>query len=253
MTDFSPAHTAILESVPTDAGSRVVEETVSYDHDGYALEGYFAHDESIETPKPTVLVIHDWTGLREYPKARAQMLARLGYAAFAIDMYGVGIRPTGDDAATEAGKYYQDQELMRSRVRAAFDWASADPRVDSARIAVIGYCFGGSSALEFARTDAPIAGVATFHGALISHQPADVSHLDAPILILTGGADDVVPDSAVTALQDELRTRDDIDWQVITYSGAPHAFTLPEIPMYRPVADARSWRELEAFLTEIFV
>lgn len=253
MTEFSPAHQAIIDSVPLAPDSSIVEETIAYEHDGQALEGYLATDESIAGPKPTVLIVHDWTGLREYPKARAQMLARLGYTAFAVDVYGTGIRFDGDGAGAEAGKYYADLELMRARVQAGYDRAASDPRVDASRIVVIGYCFGGSAALEFVRTGAELRGAVSFHGGLITHEPADVAAIAAPILVLTGAADDVVPDEAVVAFENELRTRPELSWQVTSYSGTPHAFTLPEIPNYRPVPDARSWRELVGFLEEVMV
>ncbi len=252
MTQFSPAHRTLIDSVPLRPGSRIAEETIAYDHDGYALEGYLAHDETIDGPRPGVLVIHDWTGLREYPKARATMLARLGYVGFALDVYGVGVRPTGDAAREQVQKYYADLPLLRARVRAGYERMIADPSVDASRTAVIGYCFGGSAALEFARTGAAVRGVASFHGGLIAHEPPEVDAIAASLLVLTGGADPVVPDDAIAAFQDELRTRPEVEWQVVTYSGAPHAFTLPELDTYRPTADARSWRELVGFLEELF-
>ncbi len=252
VTTFSAEHQALLDSVPAGAGARIEEETVDYDHEGTPLEGYFTHDAAITDPKPLVLVVHDWTGLREYPKARAQMLARLGYAAFAVDVYGKGIRPEGEEApAAEAGKYYGDLPLLRARVQAGYDKAIADPRVDASRVVVIGYCFGGSAALEFARTGADLRGVASFHGALVVHDPSDAKQIKAPLLILTGAADPVVPDDNVIAFENELRAAD-VDFEVVTYSGAPHAFTLPGIPPYRPKADARSWQRLTGFLTEVF-
>jgi dienelactone hydrolase len=252
VTAFSSAHQALLDSVPARAGAQIVEETVDYDHDGTALEGYLAHEAAITQRKPGVLVVHDWTGLREYPKVRAQMLARLGYAAFAADIYGAGIRPTGEQApAAEAQKYYGNVQLFRARVRAGYDRLVADPRVDPERIAIIGYCFGGSGALEFARTGAALRGVASFHGALVAHDPSDASAIRTPLLILSGAADPVVPDEAVVAFENEMRGAD-VDFEIISYSGAPHAFTLPEVPNYRPKADARSWQRLTGFLNEVF-
>jgi len=182
------------------------------------------------------------------------MLARLGYVGFAIDVYGAGIRfgAGQDGAAQEAGKYYGDLELMRERVRVGFERAIADERVDAGNVAVIGYCFGGSASIEFARTGAAIKGVASFHGGLVVHEPADVEKVSAPLLIMTGGADDVVPDDTIVAFENELRSNPAIDWQLVNYSGAPHAFTLPEIPNYRQAADTRSWRELVGFLDEVF-
>jgi dienelactone hydrolase len=252
MTEFSAIHQQLIDSVPLDGAADIRDETVTYQLDGVDLEGYIAWNASAPGPRPGVVVIHDWTGLREYPKARAQMLARLGYVGIAIDIYGMGVRPTGDAAAEEAGRYYQDPDLLRSRVGAGFRMATADPRVDSDRVAVIGYCFGGSATLEFARSGAPARGFASFHGALSTHEPADVDAIAAPLLVLTGGSDPVVPDDAVVAFENELRRRDDLDWQVVTYAGAPHAFTLPGIANYRPTADRRSWNALEAFLTEVF-
>ncbi|GGM16131.1 dienelactone hydrolase family protein [Dactylosporangium sucinum] len=252
MTELSAVHQQLVETVPAGAGARIEACAVAYEHEGQALEGYAAHDTAIVEPKPAVLVIHDWTGLREYPKARAQMLARLGYYGFAVDIYGAGRRFDGhEESAAEAGKYYGDLELMRARVRAAYDLVAKDPAVDPARISVIGYCFGGSAALEFARTGAPLVGAVSFHGRLLTHEPADVAAISGSLLIATGAADPVVPDEAVAAFQDELRTRPELDWQVTSYSGAPHGFTLPGTPAYRAVADRRSWRELVGFLEEV--
>ncbi|MFI1995392.1 dienelactone hydrolase family protein [Actinoplanes sp. NPDC020271] len=253
MTELSPLHQELVDTVPAGAGTRIETVTVAYEHDGQPLEGYAAHDAAITERKPAVIVVHDWTGLREYPKARAQMLARLGYYAFAADIYGTGRRfESADDCAAEAGKYYGDLPLMRARVRAAYDLVAEDPAVDLERIVVIGYCFGGSAALEFSRDGAALRGVVSLHGRLIAHEPAEVGAISGALLVLTGGADDVVPDSAIVAFQDELRTRADLDWQVTVYSGADHAFSLPGTPAYHPVADRRSWRDLVAFLEEVF-
>ena len=253
MSDLSVVHQQLVDAVPLSTSSRIEEGPVRYEHEGRPLEGYAAHDTAISDRKPAVIVIHDWSGLREYPKARAQMLARLGYYSFAADLYGVGRRfETSAESSAEAGRYYQDLDLMRARVRAAYDVVAKEPAVDPNRIAVIGYCFGGSAALEFARTGVALAGTVSFHGRLIAHDPADVDAVTGPLLILTGGADPVVPDEAVVAFQNELRTRDNLDWQVTTYAGAPHAFTLPGLPNYHEVADRRSWRELVGFLADAF-
>ena len=252
MIKLSTAHEALVATVPARPGEQLEETAVGYDHDGHELEGYAVHDASIPGPKPAVLVVHDWTGLREYPKARARMLARLGYYAFAVDVYGKG--RTFDDhgpASAEAHKYYGDLPLLRARVRAGYDAAAAQPAADPARIAVIGYCFGGSAALEFARTGALLAATATFHGALIAHDPPEVADISGPLLVETGGADPVVPDEAVLSLENELRTRPALDWTVTVHAGAPHGFTLPG-DAYREKADRRSWRALTGLLAEVF-
>jgi dienelactone hydrolase len=238
--------------VPAGAGARIEGETVEYKHEDTALEGYLAHDAAITERRPAVLVVHDWTGLRDYPKVRAQMLARLGYVAFAVDVYGAGVRPEGFEAASaEASKYYGNVPLFRARVQAGYERLIADPRVDPERVVVIGYCFGGSAALEFTRTGAPLRGAVSFHGALNVHEPSDAGAIKAPLLILTGAADPVVPDEAVVAYENELRAAD-VDFEITSYSGAPHAFTLPEVDAYRPKADARSWQRLTGFLDEVF-
>ncbi|GLY31952.1 dienelactone hydrolase family protein [Kineosporia sp. NBRC 101731] len=251
MTDFSPVHRDLIDRVPLSPDARIEEEVVVYDHNGVTLEGFVVFDAALTGPRPAVVVVHDWTGLREYPKARAHMLARLGYFVFCADIYGQGRRfEAVEDCQTEAGKYYGDLPLLRARVGAAYDRVVLDERSDNARIAVIGYCFGGSAALEFARAGAPVAATVSFHGGLVVHEPADVDKITGPLLVLTGGSDPVVPDETLVAFENELRTRDDLDWTVTTYAGAPHAFTLPGTPPYRELADRRSWRAMLDLFSE---
>lgn len=250
---LAPAFQTLLEQVPIGDRSVIEAETVHYEHEGTPLEGYLARDASVDERRPAVLVLHDWLGVGDNVRMRAQMLARTGYVAFAADLYGAGVRPTGDAASAEAGKYYRDLPLLRSRVAAGFSWLQQHPAVDPARLAVIGYCFGGTAALEFARTGAPARAVVSFHGGLIAHDPSDAAQIAASLLVLTGGSDPVVPDEAVVAFEQELRGAPHVDWQMTTYSGAPHAFTIPGTDRYRPVADARSWRALVCFLDEVFV
>jgi dienelactone hydrolase len=252
MTSLAPALADLLASVPAPSGGDVRSERIPYSQAGTALDGYLAWDAARSEPRPGILVLHDWVGEGDYVQARAQMLARLGYVAFAADLYGAGVRPADQaDASATASRYYADLPLLRERVRAGYGVLRDDVRVDADRLVVLGYCFGGSAALEFARTGAALRAAISFHGALIAHDPADVDRLACPLLVLTGGADPVVPDEAVVAFEDELRTRDDLDWQVVTYSGAPHAFTRPGTPAYRARADARSWRSMRDLLDEV--
>ncbi|GAA1447365.1 dienelactone hydrolase family protein [Leifsonia poae] len=252
MPSLSPAHEALLAQVPIRPHSVIDAEVIAYEHEGLALEGYLARDVQADERKPAVLILHDWHGVGDNVRMRAQMLARLGYVAFAADLYGAGVRPTGDDASAEATKYYRDLPLLRSRVSAGFTTLLQHPAVDPARLAVIGYCFGGTAALEFARTGAPARGVVSFHGGLVTHDPSDAGAIAASLLVLTGASDPVVPDDAVVAFENELRAAPHVDWQVTSYSGAPHAFTIPGTDRYRPVADARSWRAMVCFLDEVF-
>jgi dienelactone hydrolase len=251
MTPTEPdPHARLVDSVPVGEDARVEVRDVDYEHDGVALRGYEARDVSRPGPLPAVLVVHDWYGLRDYAKARAQMLARLGYHAFAVDVYGAGRTfDTFEPAAAESQRYTSDLSLLTRRVRAAYDLVAGDDRVDAARISIIGYCFGGTAALEFARTGAPLVLTASFHGTLRAHEPAEVDRIRGSVLIATGAADPVVPDDALLAFENELRTREDLDWQVLLYSGAPHAFTLPGTPAYREAANRRSWDALVSELT----
>ncbi|WP_243065057.1 dienelactone hydrolase family protein [Humibacter sp. RRB41] len=251
MPEFSAAHDELLAHVPLPHGAKIESSPITYGHDGTELEGYVSHDAAANEPRPGILIVHDWLGVGPNVEVRAQMLARLGYVAFAADIYGAAERPTPETASTLVGKYYGDLPLMRARVQAAYDTLIELPQVDETRIAVIGYCFGGSAALEFARTGADIRGVVSFHGRLITHDPSDADAIRAKLLILTGGVDPVVSDDDLHAFQDELRAVPGLDWQTVIYSGAPHAFTVPG-EKYRPLADARSWRAQLDFFDEIF-
>jgi dienelactone hydrolase len=247
---LSPAHEALLAAVPLPLESRIETADVVYRHDDAELEGYLAYDAAADGPRPGVLIVHDWTGVGDNVKMRAQMLARLGYVAFAADVYGKGVRPEREQAAAVAGRFYNDLPLLRARVAAGVAELAANPAVDPTRLVVIGYCFGGTAVLEFARTGADVRGIVSLHGGLKTHDPSDADAIRASLLILTGGADPAVPDADVVAFENELRAAGDIDWQVTTYSGAPHAFTVPG-PNYRPTADTRSWRAMLAFFTEV--
>ncbi|GAB3396127.1 dienelactone hydrolase family protein [Humibacter soli] len=250
MTDLSAAHQELLAQIPVPHGAKIEASPITYGHDGIELEGYVAHDAAANEPRPGILVVPDWLGVGPNAEMRAQMLARLGYVAFAADMYGADVRPTGDSAREVVGQFYADLDLMRARVQAAYDTLVELPQVDENRIIVIGYCFGGTAALEFARTGADVKGVVSFHGGLITHDPSDAAAIKAKLLILTGGSDPSVPDESIHAFQDELRAVPELDWQTVIYSGAPHAFTVPG-ERFRPLADARSWRAQLDFFDEV--
>jgi dienelactone hydrolase len=257
MTALSAPLQDLLRREP-DPAAPVRRTEVRYEHDGVPLVGYLVAPSSAG-PFPAVLVVHDWYGVGDYVRVRCELLARLGYVALAADIYGDGIRPEdAAQAAAQAGRFYADLPLLRGRATAGLERLRAEPGVDGSRMAAIGYCFGGSTALQLARTGADLAGVVSFHGGLRTGEPGSAQAIRAALLVLTGASDPVVPDSAVAAFQDELRQVPRLDWQVVTYSGAMHAFTIPGVDapergsQFNAVAERRSWTAMKGFLADVF-
>jgi dienelactone hydrolase len=246
---------AVSSSLPAAVQNKVIE----YKQGDQVLEGYLAWDDAATAPRPGVLVVHEWTGLGDYVKMRADNLAALGYVAFAADIYGKGIRPSSpQQAANQAGLYKKNPKLMRQRVAAGLDVLRRQPQCDSRRVAAIGYCFGGTCVLELARSGADVAGIVTFHGGLATSTPADAKNIRGKVLVLHGGDDPHVPPKEVEAFEDEMRSGG-VDWQLVAYGGAVHAFTNPSAgndksrgAAYNAAADRRSWAAMKAFFGEIF-
>jgi len=250
----------LMAMVAQSAQAKLVTKTVEYRQGDTLLEGYLAYDDSIKGKRPGVLVIHEWTGLGPYEKKRAEQLATLGYVAFAADIYGKGVRPaTPELAATEAGKYRgADRGLLRARAAAGLAQLASFPEADPERLAVIGYCFGGTAALELARSGANLRGTVSFHGGLDTPIPADALKIRGKVLVLHGADDTYVPPAQVATFQQEMRLAK-VDWQMIYYGGAVHSFSNPKSGndatkglAYHEKADRRSWEAMKQFLHEIF-
>jgi dienelactone hydrolase len=250
----------LASSLVTGAHAALVEKAVIYQHGGATLEGFHVYDDAVAGKRPAVLVIHQWTGLTEYEKHRSRMLAELGYNVFAADIYGQGIRPQPPEAGKEAGKYKGDRTLYRARLTAALDQLKADERTDPSKVAAIGYCFGGTGVLELARSGADVAGVVSFHGGLDAAPDltAVAGKVPAKVLVLHGADDPFVPAEQVLAFQKEM-TDAKVDWQMVFYSGAVHAFTQKEAgndnskgAAYNEAADRRSWVAMKSFFVELF-
>jgi dienelactone hydrolase len=242
------------------AQAAVVTKTVEYRQGDTVLEGYLAYDDAVTEKRPGVLVIHEWTGINPYIKKRTEQLAALGHVAFAADIYGKGVRPsTPELAGKEAGKYRgKDRSLIRARAAAGLATLAAYPQVDAGRIAVIGYCFGGTAALELARSGAKVLGTVSFHGGLDTPNPADALKIRGKVLVLHGADDPHVPPAQTAAFQQEMRLAK-VDWEMVYYGGAVHAFTNPDSgsdnskgAAYNAAADRRSWQEMKLFFAEIF-
>lgn len=252
------AMTFVLAGVsPAQAG--VKTEVVEYRHGDVVLEGYLAYDDSIQGKRPGVVVVHEWNGHTPYVRMRAEQLARLGYVAFALDMYGKGVRAKdAKEAAALAGIYMGDRKLMRARAAAGLEVLRNRPEADPARLAAIGYCFGGTTVLEMARGGADLVSVVSFHGLLDTPNPGDARNIKGKVLVLHGGDDPFVPMKQVEAFQEEMR-KGGVDWQFISYGGAVHRFTNPEAgsdnskgAAYNERADRRSWEAMKAFFAETF-
>lgn len=256
MSTYAPNLTAILDREPVPA-SGIESSDVAYEADGVAYRGYLARPAG-EGRHPGVTVVHDWLGVTDYVRMRCDMLARLGYVAFAADVFGADVRPSPEEAAAVAGGFYQDRPLWRKRLVEAFAHLRGEPSVDPARTAAIGYCFGGSSVLELARTGADVDAVVSFHGGLLTGPEGEAARISAKVLVLHGATDPVAPDDAMLAFEDDLRTAPAVDWQLVSYANAMHAFTLPDADapeqgaQFQATAERRSWAAMKAFLAEVF-
>jgi dienelactone hydrolase len=234
-------------------------KTVEYKQGDTTLEGFVAYDDAIKGPRPGVLVVHQWMGLTDYEKKRAEMLARLGYVAFCADIYGKGVRPqTRQEAATQAGKYKGDRQLLRARVNAGLEALRQQPLVDQKRTAAIGYCFGGTTVLELARSGAELNGVVSFHGGLDAPDPNDGKNIKCKVLVLHGADDPTMSPQDIAAFENEMRTGH-VDWQMVKFGGAVHAFTQWNAgndnargAAYNEKADKRSWEYMKLCFAEIF-
>jgi dienelactone hydrolase len=251
----------LMSAVQISADTNVQGKAVDYSANGVVMKGYLAYDENIKGKRPGVLVVHEWWGHNEYARSRARMLAKLGYAALAVDMYGDGKQAMHpDDAGKFSSELMKNFDVAKSRFIAAMDFLKQQPSVDPARIAAIGYCFGGGIVLNMARQGVDLKGVASFHGGLTAVKAAEPGSVKAKILVLHGADDKFTTPEQIDAFRKEMKTSG-ADFQFISYPGAMHSFTNPEadtfakkfdLPLaYNADADKRSWDELKGFLQKI--
>lgn len=247
----------------------VTSREIAYEHNGVKLKGYFAVDEDAAKKAggkvPGVLVVPEWWGHNDYARKRADMFAALGYAAFALDMYGEGVlAKDGKEAGALAGPFYgPDPETgvrtaMRERAAAGLAVLAKQPEVDAKRLASVGYCMGGTVSLELARAGADLTAVISYHGGLNTPKP-ESSQIKAKVLICHGADDPMVPDDEVAAFKAEM-VQHKVDYVFVAFGGAVHAFTNPAagtgasagIPgvKYNEAADKRSWAMTKEFLAE---
>jgi dienelactone hydrolase len=250
-------------AAPKDStgAASIKEETVSYTGDNATMDGYLVYDDSNKTRRPAVLVVPEWWGLNDYPKMRARELAKLGYVALAVDIYGEGkVADNPDSAKSYATPFYMHPEKAKARIDAAIAKLKSLSVVDTANIGAIGYCFGGGILLNTVRLGDDLKGVVSFHGSLLG-TPARKDLLKTKILVCHGNADQFVPAKDVAEFRKQM---DSIgaNYKFVGYDSATHAFTNPastatgqkfHMPIaYNPKADTASWNEMKSFFADVF-
>ena len=249
----------VILALPGLALAGIHTEEVAYQHDGDEMTGFLARPAG-DGPHPAVLVVHEWWGHNDYARARAEQLAREGFAAFALDMYGSGqVAAHPSEAGEFAGRIRENRELMLGRFEAAHDWLRAHDSVADRPLAAIGYCFGGTVVLEAARAGADLALVASFHGALATDHPAQADAVKAEVLVFNGAADPMVPPEQVAGFREEMDAAG-VRYTLVDFAGVVHSFTNPEadaiaerfdMPVgYDARADHDSWGHLRAVLQD---
>jgi len=235
---------ALILILCTATIAAAVGKKIAYTVNGASYEGYLA---SPGPDAPLVLMVHDWDGLTDYEIKRAEMLSQLGYAVFAADLFGAGIRPTAmDDRKKLTGDLYRNREKMRTLLNAALKTARENG-VKNPKAVAAGYCFGGAAVLEMARSGADLLGFVSFHGGLTTPAGQDYSKTRGQVLILHGTADESVTMNDFALLAQDLE-KAHVPHEMISYSGAPHAFTVFGSDRYREDADRKSWQRFSEFL-----
>lgn len=248
---------ACLLTLPTLASAAIVGEAIEYQSVGETCEGWHAYDDSIEGKRPSVLIVHQWTGLTDYEKMRARMLAEMGYNVFALDIYGKGIRPKPPESGKMAGKFKGDRALYRKRLSDGLAVLKGLPQTDAGKVAAIGYCFGGTGVLELARSGAKVQGVVSFHGGLGTPTPEDAKEIACEVVVLHGSIDPFVPADEVADFHREMLAAN-VAYTFTAYPNAVHAFTQKMAgddpskgAAYDASADTQSWAAMEAFFGRV--
>ncbi|MGD8177320.1 dienelactone hydrolase family protein [Marinimicrobium sp. ARAG 43.8] len=259
---FASLLAILLTMMTALAHADVTSREIRYEVEGEPYTGYLAFDDSVQGERPGILVVHEWWGHGDYVRKRADMLARLGYTAFALDMYGsdkYADHPEKAQAFMQA--VMSNRQQAEARFRKAMDVLKEQPQTDSDSIAALGYCFGGAVVLNMARRGLDLEGVISYHGMLGTDKPASKGDIKAEVLVFNGEADPMVPAEQVAAFEKEM-SEADVDYRVVNYEGAKHAFTNSDateagerfdLPLaYDPEADADSWRQTQQFLEQLF-
>ena len=240
------------------AAAKVVTQVIPFNHNGTILKNYLAYDDAVTGKRPGVLVVHEFWGLNDFAKQRAEKVAALGYVALAADMYGEGKVTEDREEARRLAGHVRSTHLMRERAQEALQVLAEHELVDPKRLAAMGFCFGGTTVLELAYSGAPVLGVVSFHGGLSVPKPEDWPKCRASFLILHGAEDPHIKPEDIAAFHAAMR-QGGADWQMNFYGGAVHSFANPAAGSdktkgvaYDPKAATRSWQAMALFFKEIF-
>ena len=240
----------------------IVGKHIDYSADSVTLKGYLVYDDAVKGKRPGILVVHEWWGNNEYSRKRAEMLASLGYVAFAVDMYGNGkVVDTPSDAGKLSGESMKNMGALQARFKAAFELLKKNGAVDQSRIGAIGYCYGGGVVLNMANAGMDLKGVVSFHAGLGAVAPAEKGKVRAGILVCNGASDKFNPPETVTKFKADMDSAR-ATYRFVDYPDALHSFTNPasteigkkyNIPLaYNEKADKQSWADMQDFFKMIF-
>ncbi len=250
----------ILTLASTVAAAEMINTKVSYTIGKTAFEGVLVYDNSVKTPRPGLVLVPNWMGINPANLKQAELVANNKYVVFVADLFGKTIRPkNAEEAGKAAGAVKGDRKLMRERMNKAMEQLTQSVKttnVDVKKVGALGFCFGGTGALELARSGAGVAGVVSFHGGLGSPTPDDAKNVKAKVLALHGADDPFVPADEVKAFEDEMR-KAGVDWQLVAFGNAVHSFTDPDAHAvgqanYNPLVAARAYAMMNTFFDEAF-
>ncbi len=233
---------------------------IEYSCENIVMEGFLAIGDSALEKQPLVLIVHDWSGQREFVQDKAKYFAKQGFIGFAVDLYGKGKRGSDTDLTVNKrllDELLQDRSIIVRRLQAALDYSLGLPTVDSNRVMAVGFCMGGMSVLDFARNGANIRGVVSIHGTLGQAEPCSAKEIKAKVLVLQGHDDPMANPQQVLEFETEM-TNKGVDWQVHVFGNTVHSFTNPKADnpraglLFESGANARTWELVRNFSTELF-
>lgn len=246
----------------TSANAEIITKEIDYQQGDTTMKGMLAYDDDIKGKRPGVLIVHEWWGHNRHARDKAEMLAKEGYVAFAVDMYGDGkTADHPDDAGKFSSAVAGNMPLAKARFEAAMETLKAQDNVATDKLAAMGYCFGGGVVLNMARMGIELKGVSSFHGSIATKNPAKKGDIKASVRVFNGAADPFVKAEQIAALQEEMKNAG-VDFEFVNYPGVKHSFTNPDadangkkfgLPLaYNAEADQDSWQKNLEFFKEIF-